>query len=298
MKALLPERLNLAVARRCFVACTGCYQNFGRAEPDYGVLLPSVARFVELGIRAATVSGGDPLTLRDLPGFLRGLRAAGVADLKLDTVGVTLRGDSVGALLEMVDWLGLPLDGARNETIGLFRAGRPRLFDETQALLAAIDARGGRAQVVINTVVHAHNLRELPAIGDRLARHPSVVHWNLFQYTPTDQSREQANRWFALDERAFLDACASVREGIAAGRFTIAARTIRSRLGQYLLINSDGRAWLPDAAGTTVELGAVAGREEELLAEWSRAVHAVRAAARFRAHAPAEATLAALATPQ
>src|SRR4051812_42582005 len=70
MKIKRPQRLNLAIARHCYVACRGCYQFFGRGEPDLTAIEKSVACFVNLGITAVTLSGGDPLTLVGLEGFL------------------------------------------------------------------------------------------------------------------------------------------------------------------------------------------------------------------------------------
>lgn len=287
-----PRRLNLAVARRCFVACRGCYQFFGHSEPDLKTLLSSVARFVRLGVSAATLSGGDPLTLAGLEGFLEDLRSVGVTDLKVDTTGTALlapgpgasrcrvRHDRLAGLLARVDYLGLPLDGWSNESVCLFRSGRSMLYDETVALLAAIDECAGRRSVVINTIVHALNSRGLRAIHKDVCRHRSVAHWNLFQYTPTDQVPEHVNAEFAVDEPTFQLACA-VAIGVARGfqpgrRFTVAARSVRSRLGQYLLINSDGDSCLPDGQGRTVPLGPVAGREEEVLAAREEVVCGLR----------------------
>ena len=48
-RAMLPERLNLAIARRCDVACSGCYTYFGREEPDLAKFTASAAAFVRCG---------------------------------------------------------------------------------------------------------------------------------------------------------------------------------------------------------------------------------------------------------
>jgi hypothetical protein len=49
-------------------------------------------------------------------------------------------------------------------------------------------------------------------------------------------------------------------------------RSVASRLGDYLLVNSDGDAWLPDERGRTIELGSIFRREVAVLAAWGRAV--------------------------
>jgi MoaA/NifB/PqqE/SkfB family radical SAM enzyme len=296
MPEIRPERLNLAIARRCFVTCRGCYQFFGQGEPDLKAVEASVSRFVRLGITAVTLSGGDPLTIRDLFGFIERLRAVGVKDIKLDTVGTALFESEPGVskrqvcharlreLLTRVDHLGLPLDGWSNRSAMLFRVGRAALHEETVALLDAIDSSPGSCPVVINTVVHRLNVRGLPSILREVSRHGSVTHWNLFQYTPTDQSSGRAGEEYSVNEQVFARAGGKVLEAVAGlppgrRRFTVEARSVRSRLGQYLLINSDGECWLPDQHGRSVRLGSVAGREEAVLASWNEALLRIRGAA-------------------
>ncbi|HEU0076237.1 MAG TPA: radical SAM protein [Longimicrobiaceae bacterium] len=289
MIAIRPERLNLAIARRCYVRCRGCYQFFGRGEPDTSAVQASVAQFVRLGISSVTLSGGDPLTLRGLPALIADLRAVGVVDIKLDTVGTGLlevglkppplriRLDHLRDLLASVDHLGLPLDGSSNASVALFRTGRSELFRETVALLEAIDGCTNCRPVVVNTVVHRQNSGELTAILKEVSRHRSITHWNLFQYTPTDQVGSGVNDEFAIDEQNFTGACVDMLNQVGRlpreqTQFTIGPRTIRSRLGQYLLMNSDGECWLPDEKGQTVPLGPAFGREAAVLTAWGDAV--------------------------
>lgn len=286
---LRPERLNLALGHRCFVTCRGCYQFFGQQKPDLKNFATAVAQFVRLGITAVTISGGDPLTVLFLPAFLTELRALGVTSIKLDTVGTGLlepatktsplgiRYRQLEELLAQVDYLGLPLDGWSNETVRLFRTGRPALYNETVALLDAIDQCCEQCQVVINTVVHRQNLHGLRAMLMEVTRHASIKHWNLFQYTPTDQVAERINGEFSLAESAFARACEDLMiaaEQLPAARraITIETRSARARLGQYLLINSDGESWLPNEHGRTIKLGTIWGQEEAILSAWTEAV--------------------------
>jgi molybdenum cofactor biosynthesis enzyme MoaA len=165
----LPQRLNLAIARRCEVACRGCYTYFGRAEPDIARFLPTVAAFVRLGIDKVTLSGGDPLTIDGIRGFLSDLRAIGVRSIKLDTVGVGLASASsmrmdLYELVRATNCVGIPVDGWSDESVLEFRAGRSQLFTETMELLDAFDELGGKPMVVVHTVAHAGNWRHLERI--------------------------------------------------------------------------------------------------------------------------------------
>jgi MoaA/NifB/PqqE/SkfB family radical SAM enzyme len=308
MSALRPERLNLAVGHRCYVSCPGCYQLFGHHEPDLGAFEPVAARFAELGLRRLTLSGGDPLTLDGLFPFLNAVRTRGMEEIKLDTVGTgllreragshddALAVDSarIGLLLETVNYIGIPLDGWSNQSSGVFRRGRPELYDETRALLHAFDQRAGAPSIVINTVLHRHNAESILRIRDEVVRHRSVACWNIFQYTPTDQVSLALNRYFALPEERFREAEAALAQrdpGGSHGAGVIAHfHTVAGRVGRYLLINSDGMAWLPDHRGRTVRLGPVFGQEAEVLERWSAVGQALLASpGAIRPAAPLEA---------
>ena len=285
---LMPERLNLAIARRCHVSCSGCYTYFGQKEPDLSAFLASVAVFIRIGISKITVSGGDPMTIADLPEFLHNLRVAGVELIKVDTVGVgllpseTQSGSHAWGLADVVggtDFLGIPVDGWSNESVLQFRHGRHNLYTETVALLNALDRLGGPPKVIINTVAHRGNLAFLARIHAEVRQHSAVCHWNIFQYTPTDQAAGEANKRFSVSDEAFghtalVSSFAAVTGDSAGPR--IEFHSTASRLGQYLLINSDGEAWLPDADGHTIRLGLVFGAEESVLERWAGAVATLR----------------------
>lgn len=287
LERLRPERLNLAIGRRCFVACKGCYNFFGRREPDLAALAKSVEAFVELGLDTVTISGGDPLTINGLIDFLNNLRAMGVHQIKVDTVGTNLLNvapNSTGLTLETeryldnlmqsIDYLGIPLDGWSNSSALLFRVGRPFLHDETIALLNGIDDLGMSPNVIINTVAHKQNIDDLNLILAEVVNHRSICHWNIFQYTPTDQSQAYVNSSFEVGLDRFNEVCAALAstiEGVTWPELkpTFEFRSVESRLGQYLLINSDGNVWLPDGNGQTIQLGRVFGREQVVLRHWS-----------------------------
>jgi len=292
---LLPERLNLAIAKRCFVSCQGCYTNFGRHEPDLARLLESVSRFVDLGVRDITISGGDPLTIGGILEFIDDLRRVGTHSIKLDTVGTHLIDSSqreettpgfqdrlsLHSLLKRLDFVGIPLDGWSNATASSFRAGRPQLFDETVELLDAIDCVARAPMVIVNTVAHAMNLSGVSLIGHQVLRHRAVCHWNVFQFSATDQVSAEINAAYRVTGPMFHAAEKAWRNSpesnsAAAQSIEIEFRSVRARLGQYLLINSDGMAWVPDEHGQTILLGAVFKHEQQILADWSRTAFRLR----------------------
>ena len=288
---VLPDRLNLAIGKRCFVSCQGCYTHFGYYEPDLKKLLVSISH---LGVRDVTISGGDPLSITNL--FSMTFAVLAYNRSNWISVGTHLLGTSpyervspgtegrlcLNSLLTRLDFMGIPLDGWSNATVSLFRAGRPQLYEETVALLDAIDGTADYPLVIINTVAHAMNLNGLSFIGDEVVRHAMVCHWNIFQFSPTDQVPAEINAAYCITDPMFHAAektwrNSSAGRSAAAKNITTEFRTVRSRLGQYLLINSDGVAWLPDERGQTISLGAVFQNEHRILSDWTKAVLRLRA---------------------
>ena len=290
----LPQRLNLAIARRCFLSCPGCFTYFGENEPNLEDFERCVRKFIDIGIDKVTLSGGDPLTIDGLIEFLIKLRNLGVRDIKVDIGGgaclkVAARQNlspnhssieiDLDNILEVVDFLGIPLDGWSNESVELFRSGRKFLFDELEKLLDQIDKRGKPPNVFINTVAHRGNIEGLEQILRCVLRHDCVYQWNIFQYTPTDQASNLTNNFYRITDKKFAEACGVLEvlvkkinyKGLPAIQFMSKA----SRLGEYLLINSDGEAWLPNEFGQTLRLGNVVDGEKVVLQRWNYEVNAI-----------------------
>ncbi len=294
-----PERLNLAIGKYCFVECAGCYNFFGGSQPDLEALRQTVAVFVKLGIDKVTISGGDPLTVSGITDFIVDIRGYGIQLIKIDTVGTSLISTNLRKtddfhpnpaqrlriLVDVVDYIGIPLDGWSNETVQLFRTGRKFIYDETIRLLTEIDELNRTPNIVINTVVHKGNYEGLWQILSEMARHRAICHWNIFQYTPTDQVDNNINARYYIDTETYLSICSAILSQFkdiqwAGEHPTVEFRSIESRLGEYLLINSDGNAWLPDNIGNTVFLGNVYGQEMEVLRNWSKKANQIRTSRR------------------
>jgi MoaA/NifB/PqqE/SkfB family radical SAM enzyme len=278
---MIPARLNLSIGHACFVSCPGCYAHFGQRAAALATFVESVASFVELGVREVTISGGDPLLIPGILPFIAELRRVGVRHIKLDTVGTgwvdpqfERSAAPIAAVLAAVDVLAVPLDGWSNESVAQFRRGRPRLFDETCTLLACIGRLHARTRVFINTVATRQNYRQLRDIYHVLRTREVVRHWNVFQYTPTDHVDDRTNSEYSLTSEEFADMRREFEDAVPPGAapFEVEFASVADRLGAYLLINSDGDVWLPDACGRTLVLGRAFAREPEIVAAWSAAV--------------------------
>lgn len=259
--------MNISVGRSCFVRCVGCYNHFGHSpEPlDTAHVLRFLSVAADAGAVRVTFCGGDPLSRPDILPLLQTTRRLGYR-VTLDTVGTPLLGEARTSfygrktvsrvdpfqLAALVDCLGIPLDGASNDVMLSFRAGREVLFDEQIRILELLDAAG--ASACINTVAHRGNISNLEAILPLIAAHPSVRLWQVFQFSATGPHGYRNRARFAVSDDVFSRVAASLRAAVArsGARLRFEPKSNRERHRRYLLVDSDGLAWMP-AAGYSEE---------------------------------------------
>lgn len=191
-------RFNLAVARSCFVRCRGCYNHFS-GQRDL-VSVGSIRAFLEYCqahtvVSGVTICGGDPLTRGDIVELVSMIRDLGVR-VKLDTVGSSFLGPTErrffgtgwvertdpSQIVPLLGEIAIPLDGWSQESVELFREGRPRLFQETIEILDLVSRF--ETPVGVNTVVHRGNAHGLQEIENVISRLP-IAEWQLFEYRPS-----------------------------------------------------------------------------------------------------------------
>lgn len=153
------DYLRLSVTDRCDLRCTYClpegFKDF--VEPaewlSFDELTRLVAAFGRLGVRQIRLTGGEPLTRRNLADLAMRLSALpGIADLSLSTNGTRLAGQAGALRRAGVARINVSLDSLRRERFaGIAR--RDCLAQVIEGLMAA--KHEGFAPIKINMVVLA-----------------------------------------------------------------------------------------------------------------------------------------------
>ncbi|MGF1642712.1 MAG: GTP 3',8-cyclase MoaA [Thiotrichales bacterium] len=150
------EYIRLSVTDRCDLRCTYCMPEgfHGFEEPDDWLTFDEVERvvraFSELGVRRVRLTGGEPLTRRDLPDLAQRLAALpGVDDLSLSTNATRLARHARELHAAGVSRLNVSLDSLKPEVFKAITHGK--LEKVLSGLMAAKDA--GFAPIKINMVV-------------------------------------------------------------------------------------------------------------------------------------------------
>jgi MoaA/NifB/PqqE/SkfB family radical SAM enzyme len=258
--------INLSVARSCFVRCNGCYNHFGRQADlaNSDDIVAFLRHAYAQGIQKVTLCGGDPLARPDILDLLENIRALGLA-INLDTVGTALLGSAatifMGSVLasaidarrlaRLVDLIGIPVDGSSNEVVATFRTGRKNLFAEQLEVLSILDRE--RAVICVNTVVHRSNHDDVPRIARIVCQYPAIRKWQLFQFSPNGPLGYRNRDVFLITDEQFDETRLRVESACARERYdgVVEFKSNRDRHGNYLLVDSEGMAYMHDLASAS-----------------------------------------------
>lgn len=153
------QYLRVSVTDRCDLRCAYCIpEHFkGFEEPDHWLTASEMERlvgvFARLGVSRFRLTGGEPLTRKDLPGLAGRLAALpGVEDLSLSTNATRLAVHARALKDAGVSRLNVSLDSLRPERMAAI-TGRDCLGDVLAGLMAAKDE--GFAPIKLNMVAMA-----------------------------------------------------------------------------------------------------------------------------------------------
>jgi len=122
-KGIIPIHLQVNPTNKCPLNCSfcSCANRDKSAEIGYNELMRATEKFIKLGIKAVTITGGgDPLAYEKLPDYIEYLYAAGI-DSSLVTNGVLFKTFDDLSFLEKLTWARISLSDnrqLRKEEIG------------------------------------------------------------------------------------------------------------------------------------------------------------------------------------
>jgi len=284
--------INLAIGPMCPVRCEGCYTHFGNTASLGGLITGNeVVAFAGSaqaeGVSQATLSGGDPLFHPEIVAIAQGIRELGLK-IKLDTVGTALLGPArvvfkghgrvakieVDEISPNVDFVNIPLDGARQKTVENFRRGRGNLLAETRAVARLL--RDAGITFGFNTVANTSNLDELPAIRD-MAEEDGASEWQVFEYDPDGPNPTRQKPRLKLAPGQFANATRGLES--TSGRLKVTCKSLQARARAYFLVDDSGQAWKPAGEGLRHVFGHITHDRELVMAALRQHIRELRSAA-------------------
>lgn len=228
----------------CPCICPGCYNFFSAGQISSEDLDRFVAEYNErFGLVKVTLSGGDPLLREDLTVIIDQICDRNIP-ITIDTVGTVFLDDIDFKLylsLKKISYLGLPIDGIKDQTIQQFRQNSTfkqcmRIVECSQRIVPAI---------CINTVVHSKNLNEILEIAAIVNNNPSILKWQLFQFMPIGPGGFANKSLYSISNTEF-DNLECTLKGISfRDSLKVECKSIENRKNKYLILGCDGVLWLP-----------------------------------------------------
>lgn len=249
--------LNLFVSQKCFLHCKGCY-SFSRVE-RCGQIVPTktIISFLKYAysksINKITLCGGDPLTRKDIIKLLRQIKEIGYI-ISLDTVGTSLiknitsnnrvvvEKTSAKEIVQLVDTIGIPIDGSENSIFKLFRQTNSNLLEEQLKICDELSKYD--ANICINTVVHKGNLCDAIALCNLIKELDYISKWQIFQYAPLGKFGILNRETFEITEEEFNNYKINILENFDKKNI-IQFKSFKERNNAYMLIDNSGNAWIP-----------------------------------------------------
>lgn len=250
--------LNIFVSQSCFVHCKGCY-SFSREE-EKGKTMPTknLIDFLEFvyssGCQKITLCGGDPLTREDIIELLEKIKAIGFT-ISLDTLGspiiknilsdkgILIRKLDAKKIAELVDVIGIPIDGSTNEIFRRFRQTNVDIINEQLAVCEELHKFG--AHICINTVAHKGNLEDAYELAKLVKNLDYISKWQIFQYEPLGKYGLKNRELFEITDKEFSNFQSAVLEVFDNNISKLQFKSSHNRKNAYMLINNSGNAWIP-----------------------------------------------------
>lgn len=246
------KQANWGIYNRCPLVCVGCYNIFNSETLDLQDAKAVVEKLVNAGVEELIVSGGDPLEWEHILEFVDHAHTFGLY-VGIDTVGYRLTPEMAKALSGRVSYVGLPLDGGRDDVIADFRKGKSDLFAR---ILHAISLCAAYSiPIKVNTTVTRSNVDDLENIARTLSSFDAVFAWHLFQWWDLRSPRALRER-MQIDRSGFQERVLHLQQ--AYPRLKIASGTIDKRARTHFFISANGEVYTFDSGAlSTIIIGDV-----------------------------------------
>lgn len=241
---MIDKSLIIQCNNSCPCLCPGCYNFFSGGQ----ISCEDIDRFVseykeKFGLFKVTLSGGDPLLRKDLTILIDKICDRNIS-ITIDTVGTVFLNKLDNKLLlslNKISYLGLPIDGIKDETIQQFRHNTTfeqciKIIERSQRIAPAI---------CINTVVHSKNLNEILEIATVVNNYPSILKWQLFQFMPIGPGGFANKSRYSIGNTVFEELERTLKGMMFRDSLQVECKSIENRRNKYLILGSDGVLWLP-----------------------------------------------------
>jgi MoaA/NifB/PqqE/SkfB family radical SAM enzyme len=187
----------------CNQNCPTCISFFEKGLGKRTMSMDEIALctdlFLELGVEAVSVSGGEPLIVPHVSEALNYFHQHGLK-VQIETNALNFQEHYI-KIKDIIKWYSFSLDGHTREMNFRMRPQYPASIErwgyQFDAVLSALDAlrkNESKAKVKIGSVICEENSDSVVQIGDLIRDYPNVKKWKLYQV-------RKSNPRYCPDER-------------------------------------------------------------------------------------------------
>lgn len=215
--------------------CTYCYVPFDHVKPNPDLPFRILDRLKELRTTTLTVSGANPFLFEKLAELLSQARKT-MEFIHLDTNLLRKNDERVLAIAELVDLLGVPLDGSTAKIHNGVRSTRGH-HEVVSRLLPKLVGAG--VPVKINTVVTKENCLDLGSLAVFIsALGPKM--WSIYEFWPIQRGDTSRDRHQLTHDDFFNHATAALQ---ACTNVTVEVNSVSERAPFYFFVSDLGSVY-------------------------------------------------------
>lgn len=191
-----PKTVDFNVIGKCNLDCEWCWgpdhkTNHSLTAEHWIEIAKQLRR---MGTENVILTGGEPTLRRDLVEIISNLKKIGLR-VTLSTNAMLLLNERNKKLLDSIDEIGIPLDGATREMNNEMRRGDPKAFNDVIQALKYIQQNHPEIKVTLRTVLSRKNIDDVQSIPNTLSSQGIDLNgfrWKIYQITPTGPRTEQS----------------------------------------------------------------------------------------------------------
>jgi radical S-adenosyl methionine domain-containing protein 2 len=227
------------ITERCNYSCEFCYRQRHCQELTLSQAKMIVDNLSYSGLHKLSFSGGEPLLWTGLWDLIEHTHDLGITTM-LVTNGSLLQSSDLATIEDVLDWIGLPLDGSDEET-SVHMTRKPGHLTHVLELLEAVQDR--RIKPKISTVLSSRNAYDIVNIA-RVIKAYRVRRWKVRQFYPIRFAALQNRDKFELGANEFDEIRNAVLPLLSDVNCEVIFESIHETERGYFNVAPDGRCFV------------------------------------------------------
>lgn len=235
---MFPTTIDLRLTSLCNWNCPYCFGCKNIVAMPYEKLVKLLFFFKESGVKRLVITGGEPTLYPQIHQLLAKAKELGFSII-LSTNGTFFKEDKayIDALLENIDWIGLPLDSWDCNESARIRQRDYKDIKNIISLIHYIQNSHPKVRIKIGSVVCQINKHTIIDLLEKIDFKPDS--WKIYQLCQNRNNMEFYSK-NSIPDCEFIDIMSQIKKRYTDIKVPIFGCMEKQRDGQYLFCEPDG----------------------------------------------------------